>query len=93
MEVWKYGSMQVWKYASMEVCKYASMQVCKYASMQVCKYASMQVCKYPYMALRGMGSKILEKHLKKKEEVYSENVYDAAVDDIEKALVEIHVDA
>ena len=40
-----------------------------------------------------MGSQILEKHLKKKEEVYSENVYDAAVDDIEKALVEIHVDA
>ena len=47
----------------------------------------------PYMALRGMGSKILMKHLNNKEEVYSENVYDADIDDIEKAVVEIHVDA
>ena len=45
------------------------------------------------MALRGIGSKILMKHLKKNEEVYSENVYYAAVDNIEKAVVQILVDA
>ena len=33
------------------------------------------------------------KHLKKREEVYTENVYGAAIYDIEKAVVEIHVDA
>ena len=54
--------------------------------MQVFKYASMQVCKYI------TNNKILVKHLKKREEVYSENVYDAAIDDIVKSLVEIHVD-
>ena len=75
----------------MEKCKYASMQVCKYVSMQVCKYASVMCVMLTYMALRGMGSRILMKHLK--EEVYSENVYDAAIYDIEKAVVEIHVDA
>jgi hypothetical protein len=46
----------------------------------------MQVCKYI------TNNKILVKHLKKREEVYSENVYDAAIDDIVKSLVEIHVD-